>query len=122
MAAQLLIDACHLFTFWCVTGELPQSHGDGVRQIAGQSQEKGDSRTIEFDRVQPNAMPQLQLLPGAISEILATASETNVLTLSDRYGLMAASMDETLDEEERRAVNRILRAVARGRIEFAEAA
>lgn len=58
----------------------------------------------------------LQLLPGAISEILATAAETGHLTLSDRYGLMAATMADNLEEEEIRAMNRLLRAVLRGRI------
>ncbi|MDY7014589.1 MAG: hypothetical protein SVX43_13505 [Cyanobacteriota bacterium] len=41
--------------------------------------------------------------------------------LGDRYGLMAASMDDTLDEEERQAVNRILRSVVRGRLQVASA-
>ncbi|MEM9542444.1 MAG: hypothetical protein AAGA60_23500 [Cyanobacteria bacterium P01_E01_bin.42] len=64
--------------------------------------------------------------------------ETGILTLSDRYGLLAASLDEGLDEDERRAVslgarslgkfdspgshrNRILRAVKRGKIQMAAA-
>lgn len=58
----------------------------------------------------------IQLLPGAISEILASTSETGKLTLTDRYGLMAAIMDESLNEEERRSVNRLVRAVLRGRV------
>lgn len=61
---------------------------------------------------------QIQLLPGAISEIFASAAETGCLTLCDRYGLMAAAMDETLDEDERRAINRLLRAIARGRVKI----
>ncbi|MDB9312129.1 hypothetical protein PN462_03370 [Spirulina sp. CS-785/01] len=63
----------------------------------------------------------IQLLPGAIAEILASATETGALTLSDRYGLMAAALDDTLEEDDRRAVNRILRAVKRGRIQVATA-
>ncbi|MDB9313245.1 hypothetical protein PN462_09055 [Spirulina sp. CS-785/01] len=62
--------------------------------------------------------PQVQLLPGAISEILASASETGVLSLSDRYGLMAAVMDEALSEEEQRSLNRILHSVRRGRVQI----
>jgi hypothetical protein len=62
---------------------------------------------------------QLQLLPGAISEILATVAETGILTLTDRYGLLAATLDEELPEEERLAVNRLLRAIARGRVQVA---
>ena len=63
-------------------------------------------------------LPQIQLMPGAIAEIFATVSQTRVLTLCDRYGLLAATLDETLTEEERRAINRILRAVIKGRIRF----
>jgi hypothetical protein len=58
----------------------------------------------------------IQLLPGAIFAILACSSETGILTLADRYGLMAAILDEELDEEERRSVNRLLRAVLKGRV------
>lgn len=61
-------------------------------------------------------LDNLQLLPGAISEILATAAETGQLTLADRYGLMAATMADNLEEDEIRAMNRILRAVIRGRV------
>ena len=62
---------------------------------------------------------QFVLLPGAISEIFATTTETGILTLSDRYGLMAATLDENLAEEERRVVNRLLRSIRRGRIQVA---
>jgi hypothetical protein len=62
--------------------------------------------------------PNLQLIPGAIAEILASVSETGVLTMGDRYGLLAASLDESLNEEERRAVNRLLRSVIKGRVKF----
>lgn len=61
-------------------------------------------------------VPQLQLLPGAVSEILATSSASGVLTRTDRYGLMAAILDETLAEEERHTINRVLFAVRKGRI------
>ena len=63
-------------------------------------------------------LPQLKLLPGSISEILASTSKTGSLTVADRYGLMAAILDEHLDEEERMAINRLLRAVIRGRIKL----
>ena len=58
----------------------------------------------------------LRLLPGSIAEILAEVSESKCLTEADRYGLMAAIFDENLTDDERRAVNRILHSVARGRI------
>ena len=63
---------------------------------------------------------RVQLLPGAIAEMLASTSETGKLTLADRYGLMAAIMDESLNEEERRSVNRLVRAVLRGRMDVEE--
>lgn len=61
-------------------------------------------------------LTQIQLLPGAVSEIFASATETGILTLGDRYGLMAAALDESLDDKERRVVNRILHSVQQGRI------
>jgi hypothetical protein len=64
--------------------------------------------------------PQLALLPGAISEILVSAYQTGKLTLGDRYGLLAAVLDEGLSEEEVRAVNRILHSVSRGRVEMTQ--
>lgn len=63
-------------------------------------------------------MAHLQLLPGAIEEISASISQTGILTIGDRYGLMAAALDETLSDRERRTVNRILRAVGRGKIKI----
>lgn len=62
-------------------------------------------------------LDNLQLLPGAVSEILATAAETGKLTITDRYGLMAAAMADNLEEDEIRAINRLLRAVMRGRVQ-----
>lgn len=61
-------------------------------------------------------LPQLQLIPGAIAEMLASTSDSGLLTLNDRYGLMAAILDESLDEQEQRAINRLLRAVLRGKL------
>ncbi len=62
---------------------------------------------------------KIELIPGAVSAILADTAETGVLTQGDRYGLLAAVLDEDLPDEERRAVNRILRAVHRGRVQLA---
>jgi len=63
-------------------------------------------------------MLQIELIPGAISEMLVSTSKTKVLTLSDRYGLMAAIMNEFLVEEELQALNRILRYIINGRIQI----
>lgn len=63
-------------------------------------------------------LPNVQLLPGSIAEILASTSKTGRLSESDRYGLLAATLDETLDEEERRAINRLLHAIRRGQVQL----
>ena len=64
--------------------------------------------------VKPLMIPPLQLIPGALAELFAQTSATGVITLADRYGLMAAIFEEDLAEEERQAIDRILRAVCRG--------
>ncbi|MEA5617560.1 hypothetical protein VB711_06870 [Cronbergia sp. UHCC 0137] len=65
-------------------------------------------------------MPALKLLPGAISEIIAASANSRTLTLADRYGLMAAILDESLEEEEEQAINRLLRFVIKGRIKVVD--
>ncbi|WP_448560497.1 hypothetical protein [Trichothermofontia sp.] len=62
-------------------------------------------------------IPSVRLLPSAISELFAQVSSTGKLTLADRYGLMAAILEESLSEDERRSIDRLLRALKRGRIE-----
>jgi hypothetical protein len=65
-------------------------------------------------------MPEIKLLPGAVGEILAITSDTRYLSLADRYALMAAILDECLDEEELQAINRLLRFVVRGKIRLSD--
>ncbi|MBP0003676.1 MAG: hypothetical protein J7642_08125 [Cyanobacteria bacterium SBC] len=65
-------------------------------------------------------MVSLKLLPGAISEMMASVSETGCVTLADRYGLMAAVLDDTLAEEDRRSADRLLRSIARGRVKVSD--
>lgn len=60
--------------------------------------------------------PPVRLLPSAISELFAQVSSTGKLTIADRYGLMAAILEESISEEERRCIDRLLRALQRGRI------
>lgn len=60
------------------------------------------------------------LIPGAVSEILVSARNTGAITLADRYGLMAAILDETLPEDDARSINRLLRAIIRGKIRVAD--
>ncbi|MGB0563489.1 MAG: hypothetical protein ACPGVO_17050 [Spirulinaceae cyanobacterium] len=63
-------------------------------------------------------MPQLELLPGAISALFADAAETRKLTQADRYGLLAALLKDEIEDEERRAIDRLLRWVHRGRLQL----
>lgn len=65
-------------------------------------------------------MLQINLLPGAIAEILSCATRTRTLTKADRYGLLAAILEDSLEEEERNAIDRILRSLYRGRIQVVD--
>ncbi len=61
-------------------------------------------------------MPPVKLLPTALSELFASASSSGYLTLADRYGLMAALLEESLQEDELWAIDRLLYAVRKGRL------
>lgn len=61
-------------------------------------------------------LPAVRLLPNSIPEMLATASQTKLIKKTDQYGLQAAVLEESLSEDEVRAVNRILRSIKRGKI------
>lgn len=62
--------------------------------------------------------PHLQLIPGSIAAILASTCTTGCITKADRYGLLAATLDDSLDPEDREAVNRLLYAIRRGKIKI----
>ncbi|HBE19311.1 MAG TPA: hypothetical protein DEG17_14450 [Cyanobacteria bacterium UBA11149] len=59
---------------------------------------------------------QLQLIPGAIADLFAQVSRSGKITLADRYGLMAALLEESISEEERASIDRLLHAYCRGRM------
>lgn len=62
-------------------------------------------------------MSPINLLPGAISELLAVVRDTHHVTTADRYGLMAAILDdEKISEEDRFSLDRLLRSIYRGRV------
>jgi hypothetical protein len=63
-----------------------------------------------------NVMPLL--LPSALSEMFADVMTSRRITLADRYGLMAAVLDESLDDEARYSIDRLLRAICRGRVKI----
>ncbi len=56
------------------------------------------------------------LLPGALSDLFAQVSSSGRMTKADRYGLMAAILNEDLGTEERSVIDRLLRAVRRGHL------
>jgi hypothetical protein len=58
----------------------------------------------------------VRLLPGAISDLFAQVSSSGKITLADRYGLMAALLEESISEEERDSIDRLLYALYRGRM------
>lgn len=60
------------------------------------------------------------LLPSAISELTAQVAESQCITLADRYGLLAAILSDALDAEEQAAIDRLLRAISRGRFDIVQ--
>lgn len=61
-------------------------------------------------------IPQIFPLPCAIAEIFAQANLSGKITLADRYGIMAALLEDKLDDEDRQAIDRLLHSVRRGRL------
>ena len=62
-------------------------------------------------------MTQLHLLPSALGDLFAQATHEGYLTKADQYGLLAALLNEaSLSEDERSAIDRLLRAVMKKRI------
>jgi hypothetical protein len=61
---------------------------------------------------------QLRLLPGAISDLFAQVSHSGTITLADRYGLLAAVLEDALTDEEREAIDRLLYGLYRGRMKI----
>jgi hypothetical protein len=60
--------------------------------------------------------PPVRLLPCALSELFAQVMMNGQITLADRYGLMAALLDDTLTADERASIDRLLRSVRRGQV------
>ena len=58
----------------------------------------------------------VSLLPNALPELFAQVSYSGKITLADRYGLMAALLKESLTDEDRELIDRLLHAVCRGRL------
>ena len=60
--------------------------------------------------------PPIHLLPFALGDLIDNANSTGYITLAYRYGLMAAIFDDSLAEDEKLSVNRLLRSICKGRI------
>ncbi len=65
-------------------------------------------------------MLSINLIPGAINDLIATVTDTHCLTKADRYGMMAAILDESTSDEERCSLDRLLRSVVKGRIQLCD--
>ncbi|MEB3340939.1 hypothetical protein [Okeania sp.] len=64
--------------------------------------------------------PPVYLLPYALGDLFANANARGYITLADRYGLMAAIFDESLPEDEKRSIDRLLWAIRKGRIKITD--
>ncbi len=61
-------------------------------------------------------LTQVCLLPNALPDLFAQVSYSGKITLADRYGLMAALLGESLTQEDRELIDRLLHAVYRRRL------
>ena len=89
-------------------------HGGAAHPIAGTIWSLRESNSMVSSLLVMKI--HIQLLPGAVFEILVAARDSGALSRADRYGLLAAVLDESLDEEARWSVDRLLRSVHRGRV------
>ncbi|TAG64984.1 MAG: hypothetical protein EAZ25_17860 [Oscillatoriales cyanobacterium] len=55
----------------------------------------------------------VNLIPSALGELFAEVNHRGYITVADRYGLLAAIFDETLTEDDKRSIDRLLRSVCR---------
>ena len=64
--------------------------------------------------------PPVCLLPFALADLFVQVSLTGKVSLADRYGLMAAIFEDNLAEDEQASLDRLLRAVCRGRLKMVD--
>ncbi len=65
-------------------------------------------------------MSEINLLPGAINQLIADVTDTHKVTQADRYGIMAAILDEYTSQEEIRSLDRLIRLIVKGRVEVTD--
>ncbi len=63
-------------------------------------------------------MISIHLLPHALSELFVDVTTSKRITLADRYGMLAALLDESVDTEEIRSIDRLLHALSQGRLQI----
>ena len=99
-----------------ITGEADKFHRLLVGWDTPVSGERGDIRVVEF--TPRHMLYQAEFFSDSVSEILGSIGATGVLRLSDYGQLMAAILSDSLDETEKKSVDRMLRFVRRGRIQI----
>jgi hypothetical protein len=78
-----------------------------------------DSTLLSHLNPSPSFMVlQLRLLPSALFDLYAQTATSGGITLADRYGLLAAILEESLSDDERSVLDRILWAIYRGKMEI----
>ncbi len=65
-------------------------------------------------------MFQINLLPGAINQLIADVTDTHKITKADRYGMMAAILDESTSQDELSSLDRLIRLIVKGRIKVTD--
>ena len=65
-------------------------------------------------------MTAISPLPSGIYELFAQSTVSGKITLADRYGILAALMDESVSEEELDCINRLLHALRKGRLQVVD--
>lgn len=63
---------------------------------------------------------QICPLESAIAELFAQATHSGSITLADRYGLMATLLQDSINEEDQRAIDRLLYAVRKNRLKVVD--
>ncbi len=75
---------------------------------------------LSMNRFHPYMKIPLELLPSALSDLFAQVMVTGKLTIADRYGLLAALLDEAVSKDDLHNIDRLLRSIRRGRVTVVE--
>ena len=61
-------------------------------------------------------MSTIDLLPHGMADMFIQATNSGALTLADRYTIKMAVLKESLSDEERQVIDRLLYAIRKGRV------